>query len=139
VSDSRNGEGANDRQPFMRAYGIYLVQLLAIVSILIATYTMRLWLLLLVPPAAVIAVVSALLWNPYPSPSLKLLDKARRARRLRLGFALAVPLGLITLSFLPIKHSPLWTLVPWGTAMVIAQRWPDKRWPITRATDPVEA
>jgi hypothetical protein len=136
---AEDAEAANDAQPFFRAYGVYVVMVIVVATTLLATYSMRLGALLLVLPAGMIALVAVLLWNPYPSPSPNRLGKARRLRRLRLAVALMLPLNLLTSLILGPQHGSAWTAVPTVVAFIASQWWPANRWPIARASDPVES
>jgi hypothetical protein len=136
---AEDADAANDAQPFFRAYGIYVVMVIVVAANLLATYSMQLGALLAVLPAGMIALVAVLLWNPYPSPSRNRLGKARRLRRLRLAVALMLPLNLLTSLVLGPQHSSAWTAVPTVLALLASQWWPNNRWPVARADDPVES
>ncbi len=130
---------ANDPQPFLRTYGFYVVMAIVVAMALLSTFGMRLWVGLLMLPIGMIALVAGALWNPYPSPSSNRLGKARRARRVRLYFVLLIPANLVTSLILGPQRSPAWTAVATVLALLASQWWPNNRWPIARASDPVES
>jgi hypothetical protein len=120
----------------LRPHAPWLVQGAVAAMLMLVTFSMRLWLIVIVLIVSVPALLVSLVWNPVPSPRLHQPDRARQIRRRQLGSGLLFVLILLLMSALPLIHSSLWAALPPVVALTAARWWPNDRWPIARRSDP---
>ncbi len=133
----REAEDASALHSFTRTYSTHLDLLIVVALVLMVSFSMNFWLLLLVPPAAVMMIARAILWNPTLPPGVSQLEKERRARRVHLNAALLLPANVL-MSPIFGRHDLARAAMSIALALVISQCWPHDRWPIARAADPAE-
>jgi hypothetical protein len=131
----------NDAVPRLRQRIFWATQVVALAVVLLSTYTTNLAVWLPATVGSVVALLAVLLWNPFPSPTKSRLAKARQTRRSRLFGLLLFPSLLLAHSIFPPQHYYDFRMgfVASGIAALLSALWPDKRWPIARASDPADS